>query len=103
MGEQVQAPSLHSELSASEAFPIIWDSRASVCITFDKEDFVDMNDDCDLAMLQGFSNGDGQSLKGVGNVQWYIQDYNGQPRCIVIKAYYVPTSCVHLLSTSALL
>ena len=93
-----------SEPSASEAFPIIWDSGASVCITFDRDDFLeDFDDNCDLTTLQGFSNDDGQVVKGVGTIRWYIQDQDGRPRAIETKAYYVPTSRVRLLSITTLL
>ena len=92
-----------SEQGVDAAFPIVWDSGASVCITFCKEDFVTFDDTCELETLQGFSSEEGQAVKGVGLVKWYIQDTSGRSRSIEVEAYYIPTSRVRLLSTSTLL
>ena len=92
-----------TELSTEDTFPIIWDSGASVSITFDKNNFIGFSSDSELTTLKGFLQGEGQGVKGSGTVKWFIQDKNGQSREIQICAYYVPTSRICLLSITTLL
>ena len=91
------------DLRNTAGFPIIWDSGASVCITPAKTDFISFDQDSNLASLQGFSSEAGQKVEGSGTVRWYVEDDSGKPRCLEVKAYYVPTSRVRLLSTTILL
>ena len=42
-----------TELNSKNAIPIIWGSRASVYITFDKDDFTDFSNECELTTLKG--------------------------------------------------
>ena len=90
-------------LSTATGFPIIWDSGASVCITPAKDDFIAFDESSNLTSLQGFSAEAGQKVEGSGTVRWYVEDDSGKPRCLEVKAYYVPTSRVRLLSTTVLL
>ena len=86
------------------SFPIIWDSGASVCITPERGDFVEFDTKTDLQALKGFSSTDkGQQVKGVGEVSWSIIDTSGRSRSLRVKAYYVPSSRVRLLSVTCLL
>ena len=90
-----------TELSTEDAFLIIWDSGASVCITFDKKDFIDFSSDSELTTLKGFLQREGQGVKGSGTVKWFIQDENGQSREIRIRAYQQdsPSEHYHLVES----
>ena len=82
-------------------FQLVWDSGASVCITHDRNDFIDFSSRTDLKHLN--SVGGEHDVKGVGMVLWSVIDTTGMLRQLRVKAYYVPTSRVRLLSLHALL
>ena len=84
-----------------KTFPVIWDSGASVCITPDRYDFLNFSSKPTLSRLN--SVGGGHDVDGEGEVLWSIVDATGMLRQLKVKAYYVPTSRVRLLSTNALL
>ena len=92
-----------TELNSEDVFPIIWDSGTSVCITFDKDGFTDFSNKCELTTLKGFSQGEGQGVKGAGTISWYFEDDYGYSRQIQVRAYYVPTSRILILSLTTLL
>jgi hypothetical protein len=86
------------------AFPIIWDSGASVCITFDRNDFLNFKSNSSLTHLKGFSK-DKQAtiVKGEGDVIWHIEDTEGILRALKVRAYFVPASRVRLASVTSVL
>jgi hypothetical protein len=99
----LQHPSaFRAALPKEETFSVIWDSGASACITFDKEDFVGpFKPPSTITYLKGISSG--LRIHGQGHVMWTITDSHGQLRILKVPAYYVPKSQVRLLSTAALL
>ena len=80
---------------------MIWDSGASVCITPDRYDFLNFSSKPTLSRLN--SVGGGHDVDGEGEVLWSIVYATRMLRQLKVKAYYVPTSRVRLLSTNALL
>jgi hypothetical protein len=86
------------------SFPIIWDSGASVCITYDRSDFLNFKRDSSLTHLKGFSSDKrGTVVEGEGDVVWHIEDTNGILRALKVKAYFVPASRVRLASVTSVL
>ena len=90
-----------SNTSKEKSFPVIWDSGASVCITHDRDDFINFSSSSTLSRLN--SVGGGHDVHGDGEVLWSIVDSTGMLRHLKVKAYYVPTSRVSLLGINALL
>ena len=83
-------------------FEIIWDSGASVCITPDREDFIDYTTKVDLKNVKTMG-GATSTISGQGYVLWSVHDTEGMLRHLKLKAYHIPSSTTRLLSTSALL
>ena len=93
---------LYSQIKQSSTFPIIWDSGASVCLSFDKADFVGpLQAPTTHQRCQGITKG--LKIDGVGHVAWAVPDSTGMLRTLKIPALYCPKSNVRLLSTTALL
>ena len=89
----------HSQKETS--FQIVWDSGASVCITPDRRDFLTFTLQSGLSHLH--SVGGGHDVEGEGMVLWSVVDTTGMLRHLKVKAYYVPSSQIRLLSLHALL
>ena len=84
------------------SFSIIWDSGASICITPDKEDFIEYSTATDIKSVRTMG-GNVSSIKGQGQVLWSIHDTDGMLRHLKLNAYHIPSSTSRLLSTSSLL
>ena len=99
----LQAPARFvNSMKRSDAFPIVWDSGASHCVTFDKGDFVSEIEDLGmLTKVQGIYSG--LEVTGVGVVQWSIHAENGGLRHLLLPTLLVPKCKMRLLSTSVLL
>ena len=83
-------------------FPVIWDSGASISISFSKKDFIGNIKPSSVGMkLQGIAKG--VSIAGQGNVAWAFVDTKGKLRTLKVPALYVPKAKARLLSTSSLL
>jgi len=83
-------------------FRVIWDSGASIAVSFCKDDFVGPLDSVGwMPKLQGLAKG--LNIKGKGHVAWSFHDTNGMLRTVKLPAFYVPNCPVRLLSTSGLL
>jgi len=83
-------------------YPVIWDSGASISISFTRNDFVGPIKKPDLGMrLQGIAKG--LSVEGIGHVAWAFVDTTGMLRTLKVKALLVPKAKARLLSTSSLL
>ena len=88
-------------MGKSDQFPIIWDSGASVCVTFDKSDFLSFNKTTQHKPMKSISGN--HNVCGEGYVLWSIQDEAGVLRNLKLKALWVPDCTVRLLSTESLL
>ena len=93
--------SSQSKTNKELTFPVVWDSGASVCITHDRKDFIEFSSTSTLKQLH--SVGGGHAVNGEGIVLWSVVDSSGMLRHLKVKAYYVPTSQVRLMSLNALL
>ena len=85
-------------LNSHDTFDLIWDSGASMCVTNDKDDFIDLEMDHSQSTIQGI--GSHLDIKGKGTVEWSVTDTTGKLRHFHLPAYYVPNSPAKLLSTS---
>ena len=99
----LQAPRrLINAMKGNNSFPVIWDSGASHCVTFDKSDFFsDVQDPGTLRRLKGINSG--LEVKGIGKIQWSMHDETGKLRQFILPALWVPDCESRLLSTSVLL
>ena len=89
-------------MKQGSSFPLIWDSGASHCVTFDKRDFVaPIENSGVLRKVQGIHSG--LDVKGIGTVQWSVHYEDGELRHFLLPALYVPDCKVKLISTSVLL
>ena len=95
--------SILSGFKRAKTFPVIWDSGASVCLTFDKADFVGPLDPPPTHQRTTACVGTHIKVKGMGHVAWSIADTTGVLRTLKLPALYAPSSKVRLLSTSSLL
>ena len=97
------APSrFRSVIPSDSAFPVIWDSGASVTISPDKNDFVGpIARPSTITQLNGIAKG--LRIEGEGTVHWSFHDASGNLRTLELPAYYVPKIRVCLLSTTSLL
>ena len=87
---------------ASSQFPVVWDSGASICVTPDRNDFVNYKDSPDVETVKGV-NGNSSPVVGQGIVEWSVYDANGSLRKFKLKAYHIPNCKTRLISTSSLL
>ena len=83
------------------AYPIIWDSGASVCVTPNKDDFVGKL----LPPPHNNTKGIGGPIEvtGCGRVAWTFRTENNTFRTLILPAVLVPSATQRLLSTSSLL
>ena len=84
------------------SYKVIWDSGASVCVTPDREDFIEYTRDSDIPHVKGIG-GIESEVMGQGTVSWCVHDNNGSLRTLNLPAYHIPTCKSRLISTSALL
>ena len=99
----LQAPRrlLHA-MKRDAPFPVIWDSGASHCVTYDKNDFIsEIKDPGSLRQVKGINSA--LEVKGIGTVQWSMYNEKGEIRHFQLPALLVPKCQSKLLSTSALL
>ena len=80
----------------------VWDTGASICVSPDRDDFINYSTTTDLNSVRGLSGGS-TNIAGQGEVLWSILDVNGMLRHFKLKAYHVPSSKVRLISTTSLL
>jgi hypothetical protein len=85
--------------SATNTYPVIWDSGASMCMTFDRSDVVG---DITPVNKRLSGIGSGLNITGTGTVCWAMRDDSGKLRLIQLEAYYVPDASVRLLSITKL-
>ena len=88
-------------MGKSDMFPIIWDSGASACVTFDKEDFLSFNNKTNHKPMKSISGS--HVVCGEGYVLWSIPDETGVLRNLKLKPFYIPDCSVRILSTEGLL
>ena len=96
-------PSLFNINQAKEKTQdVVWDSGASISVTFDRKDFVGplLKTSTDMR-LNGISKG--LKVEYHGHVAWTMQDVNGQLRSIKVPAFLAPSIKQRLLSTTSLL
>ena len=102
MRAALHAPQRFREaMGKSDQFPIIWDSGASACVTFDKKDFLSVDTSKRHKPLKSVA-GD-HSVHGEGFVLWSIPDETGVLRHFKLKALWVPDCTVRLRSAASLL
>ena len=83
-------------------FPVIWASGASVCLTFDKNDFIGrlrpppLNQCTTLAGCVGSDI----PIEGMGHIDWAVTDASGMLHTLKLPALYPPTSKVRLSSVT---
>jgi hypothetical protein len=81
---------------------VVWDSGASISISFSKEDFLGpLHPVPKTAVLRGIAKG--VPIKGFGTINWRFKDTSGMLQAIKVPGYYVPEAHVRLLSMSSLL
>lgn len=82
-----------------DTFTIIWDSGASMCVSFDKKDFTGP-----ITTLPHGSTISGISstlkIEGIGEVLWSVMGTTGKLRHLKLPCYYIPQLRQRLLSTS---
>ena len=83
------------------AFKVLWDSGASISISNNRNDFVEFSSNPVVSRCRGI--GSGAKVEGQGIVEWNIKDVHGHIRVLRLRALYIPTSDVRLLSTADLL
>ena len=66
---------------------VIWDSGASVCVTPDREDFIEYTKDSDIPHVKGIGGRESQVL-GKGTVSWSVHDNKGSIRTLKLPAYH---------------
>ena len=82
-----------------DSYTIVWDSGASMCVTFDKNDFVGPIKPLPKgSSIQGITNN--LKIEGVGTVIWSLLDTNGTLCHLKLPCYYIPKIKQRLLSTS---
>ena len=84
---------------AISSFPVIFDSGASLAITFDESDFVGAIRPLSNQYLGGLANG--LEIKGIGTVYWKFRSKTGV-MTVVSSAYYGPAARARLISPQRL-
>ena len=90
-----------NSLAKDDAFPVIWDSGASVSITSNRGDFIEYNPKPGINRLNGI--GSGLQVLGSGTVAWNFVDEKGNLRELKVIAYHFPDAKVRLISTQGFL
>ena len=83
------------------AFKVLWDSGASISISNNRSDFVEFTSNPVVSRCRGI--GSNAKVEGQGIVEWNIKDVHGHVRVLRLRALFIPTSDVRLLSTADLL
>ena len=83
-------------------FPVIWDSGASICVTFEESDFAGRLQDPPPHMARTKGINGTVVVKGVGYVRWTFKTTRNTYRTLLLPAVYIPDCTQRLLSTSAL-
>jgi hypothetical protein len=93
---------LQAALTKEESYEVIWDSGASMCISYDKNDFTGpMEKVSTVSWIKGIVKG--LKIQGKGHILWAFHDTQGQLRSLKVPAYYVPNCRIRLMSTTCLL
>ncbi|CAJ1949055.1 unnamed protein product [Cylindrotheca closterium] len=90
----------HCAKDLEPAFPVIWDSGASVCVSPHLDDFVGPLGPPPCSSTKGV--GGPVEVKGTGNVKWTFRTTDNSFRTIILPAVHIPTATQRLLSTSSL-
>jgi hypothetical protein len=70
----------HERSSKVTKLPVVWDSGESICVSFDKNDFVGpIQPVPTMARLQGFFR-NGPRIRGIGHFAWSFTDTNDMLR-----------------------
>ena len=83
-------------------YKVIWDSGASVCVSPDKQDFIEYTKNTDIEHVKGIGGKESKVI-GKGTVAWSVHDVSGGMRTLKLPAYHIPNCKTRLISTSALL
>ena len=82
-----------------DTFTVVWDSGASMCVSFDRRDFIgNMQQLPKGSSIQGITNH--LKIEGSGSVIWSIMGTTGRLRHLKLPCYYIPKLKQRLLSTS---
>lgn len=94
--------STRTEIGKDRHYDVIWDSGASISISFCRADFVGPIEDVSYGTkLVGIAKG--LKVAGKGHVAWSFVDSTGMLRTLKVPALYVPGANVRLLSTTDLM
>ena len=81
---------------------VVWDSGASISVSFDRDDFVGPITPVPTSMrLRGIMRR--IKIHGQGHVAWSFVDTTGMLRTLKVPALYIPSAKARLLSTTSLL
>jgi hypothetical protein len=87
----LQAPGRFRDLLPSSTYSVIWDSRASVSISPDKNNFVGpLKSPGAITQLKGIAKG--LRIEGFGHVMWAITDSSDNLQLVKVPGYYAPRS-----------
>ena len=86
--------------SNASTFPVIFDSGASLAISFNESDFIGSIRPLDNHQLGGLANG--LKIEGIGTVHWKFRTKEGSIMTLISSAYYVPKAKARLLSPQRL-
>ena len=90
----------HEAIGKDKSFPLIWDSGASVSVTFDRKDFVTFQS---ISTTVDGVCSKKNKVEGKGEVVWCVHDSKGGIRYLRLEAFYIPTSRSRLIGTQGLL
>ena len=86
-------------MDKEDTFTIVWDSGASMCVSFDKNDFVGKLHSLPKgSQIRGIANN--LRIEGYGHVVWSVMNTKGMLRHLKLPCYYIPKLKQRLLSTS---
>jgi hypothetical protein len=91
-----------NESKHGKSFTAIIDTGASICVSPDKNDFLDYKPTTDINSVKGLG-GKQSKVIGQGTVRWSVHDTTGNLRHFELHAYHIPTSKSRLISTHVLL
>jgi hypothetical protein len=85
---------LFRNLDKSKTFPIIWDSGASVSLSFDRNDFVGtiMKKPPKSYKLKGIANG--LNIEGIGHIVYTVRHSTNMLRSLKTPGIYCPEASV---------
>ena len=87
---------------SNELNQAVWDTGASICVTYDKSDFISYSNVTDIKQVKGIGSKQ-TKVVGQGIVSWSVHDANGSLRTLKLKAYHIPDCKTRLISTNSLL